>query len=183
MPRVFDHLVKSLIRLVRQSTTVPNTSNTNAFTAAISDMLTPFFSFGSSFRGDANGSGLLAGPMTGSASNPESRGSGFALRAPRNDVVLLNCARPLRALRRKIVAVGLAQLDLAQLAGRSHRHLVENPDHLRHLEAAQRLAAVLGDVGLARLRAGLQLDEGGNRLAPLRMRQPDHCGVLHRRMG
>jgi len=28
-----------------------------------------------SFRGDANGSGLLAGPMTGSASNPESRDS------------------------------------------------------------------------------------------------------------
>jgi len=36
-----------------------------------------------SFRGDANG--LLAGPMTGSASNPESRDSGFALRAPRYD--------------------------------------------------------------------------------------------------
>src|SRR6478752_26097 len=43
MPRVFDHLVKSAIRLVRQSTTVPNTSNTSAFTAEISDMFSPFF--------------------------------------------------------------------------------------------------------------------------------------------
>jgi hypothetical protein len=34
-----------LIRLVRQSTTVPKTSNTNAFTAEISDMLTPFVLF------------------------------------------------------------------------------------------------------------------------------------------
>src|SRR5580704_754863 len=38
MPRLSDHLVKSAIRLVRQSTTVPNTSNTKAFTAEISDM-------------------------------------------------------------------------------------------------------------------------------------------------
>src|ERR1700745_2974840 len=43
MPRVSPHFVKSLIRLVRQSTTVPNTSNTSAFTADMSDMLTPFF--------------------------------------------------------------------------------------------------------------------------------------------
>src|SRR5260370_38764897 len=41
MPRISDHLVKSAIRLVRQSTTVPNTSNTSAFTAEISDMSTP----------------------------------------------------------------------------------------------------------------------------------------------
>src|SRR6476646_11279519 len=41
MPRVSDHLVKSAIRLVRQSTTVPNTSNTSAFTAEVSDMLDP----------------------------------------------------------------------------------------------------------------------------------------------
>jgi hypothetical protein len=41
-----------LIRLVRQSTTVPNTSNTSALTAEISDILTPFFSlFHLSFRG------------------------------------------------------------------------------------------------------------------------------------
>src|ERR1700716_624809 len=44
MPRVSDHLVKSAIRLVRQSTTVPNTSNTSAFTAETSDMSTPCFS-------------------------------------------------------------------------------------------------------------------------------------------
>jgi hypothetical protein len=30
---------------VRQSTTVPNTSNTSAFTAEISDMITPGFLF------------------------------------------------------------------------------------------------------------------------------------------
>src|ERR1700748_16556 len=41
MPRVSPHLVKSAIRLVRQSTTVPKTSNTSAFTAEISDMTTP----------------------------------------------------------------------------------------------------------------------------------------------
>src|SRR6478672_8313526 len=46
MPRVSDHLVKSAIRLVRQSTTVPKTSNTSAFTAEISDMPPlPFFYF------------------------------------------------------------------------------------------------------------------------------------------
>src|SRR3984957_6957235 len=55
MPRVSDHFVKSLIRLVRQSTPVPNTSNTRAFTAEISDMITSgFFLFSYlSFRGDA----------------------------------------------------------------------------------------------------------------------------------
>src|SRR5207302_9658123 len=41
MPRRSDHLVKSAIRLERQSTTVPNTSNTSAFTADNSDMSTP----------------------------------------------------------------------------------------------------------------------------------------------
>src|SRR6516164_9973277 len=43
MPRLSDHPVKSLIRLVRQSTTVPNTSNTSAFTAETSDMIAPCF--------------------------------------------------------------------------------------------------------------------------------------------
>src|SRR5258708_5236751 len=42
MPRLSAHAVKSPIRLVRQSTTVPNTSNTSAFTAEISDMFAPF---------------------------------------------------------------------------------------------------------------------------------------------
>src|SRR6476659_8857527 len=41
------------------------------------------------------------------------------------------------------------------------------------------LAAMLDDSGLIRLRARLQLDEGGYRLAPLRMRQAYHGGVLH----
>src|ERR1700686_678094 len=41
MPRLSAHLVKSAIRLERQSTTVPNTSNTRAFTPEISDMSTP----------------------------------------------------------------------------------------------------------------------------------------------
>src|ERR1700675_1439577 len=43
MPDVSDHFVKSAIRLVRQSTTVPNTSNTSAFTAEISDMVASLF--------------------------------------------------------------------------------------------------------------------------------------------
>src|SRR6516165_11667131 len=43
MARLCDHPVKSLIRLVRQSTTVPNTSNSSAFTAETSDMIAPFF--------------------------------------------------------------------------------------------------------------------------------------------
>src|ERR1700760_2340202 len=43
MPRVCDHLVKSAIRLERQSTTVPNTSNTSALTAEISDMSCSLF--------------------------------------------------------------------------------------------------------------------------------------------
>src|SRR5712671_2706866 len=41
MPRLSDHFVKSSIRLVRQSTQVPNTSNTSAFTAETSDMSAP----------------------------------------------------------------------------------------------------------------------------------------------
>src|SRR6266404_4846659 len=45
MPRASDHFVKSAIRLERQSTTVPNTSNTSAFTAEISDMFAPCFLF------------------------------------------------------------------------------------------------------------------------------------------
>src|ERR1700710_1178875 len=45
MPRVSDHLVKSAIRLVRQSTTVPNTSDTRAFTADTSDMALSHFYF------------------------------------------------------------------------------------------------------------------------------------------
>src|ERR1700761_456291 len=40
-PRFTDHAVKSAIKLERQSTTVPNTSNTSAFTAEISDMPVP----------------------------------------------------------------------------------------------------------------------------------------------
>src|SRR4249920_3858156 len=54
MPEVSDHLVKSLMRLVRQSTTVPNTSNTSAFTAETSDMVgSPIVFFVLSFRGNA----------------------------------------------------------------------------------------------------------------------------------
>src|SRR5262245_2550537 len=45
MPRFSDHFVKSLIRLVRQSTQVPNTSNTSAFTLEISDMFAPSLLF------------------------------------------------------------------------------------------------------------------------------------------
>src|SRR6476469_3334039 len=54
MPDVFDHFEKSLIRLVRQSTTVPNTSNTSAFTAETSDMVgSPIVFLFLSLRGDA----------------------------------------------------------------------------------------------------------------------------------
>src|SRR5438270_5493079 len=91
MPRVSDHLLKSAIRLVRQSTTVPNTSNTNAFTAERSDMLD---------------SSLLLFALIPVSSFPDVRlhivdaplgagresilpivvmDSGFAQRAPRND--------------------------------------------------------------------------------------------------
>src|SRR5258706_9794442 len=41
MPRFSPHPVKSAIRLVRQSTTVPNTTNPSAFPAEISDMFAP----------------------------------------------------------------------------------------------------------------------------------------------
>src|SRR5438445_12283117 len=41
MPRFSDHLVKSAIKLERTSTTVPNPSNTSAFTAETSDMFAP----------------------------------------------------------------------------------------------------------------------------------------------
>src|SRR6185437_16872193 len=75
-----------------------------------------------------------------------------ALRAPERR---WSCAAPSRALCREMIAVGLAQLDLAQLAGRGHRHVVEDADHLRHLEAAERLAAMLRYLGLGRLRARL----------------------------
>src|SRR6202051_1051788 len=72
MPRVPAHLVKSAIRLERQSTTVPNTSNTSAFTAEISDMFDPFQT--SSFRD---------GPKD-QTRNLEIPGS-LATLAPRND--------------------------------------------------------------------------------------------------
>src|SRR5260370_36818020 len=64
MPRVSPHLVKSAIRLVRQSTTVPNTSNTSAFTAEISDMVASPSQF------------VIPGWAEGP--DPESRDSGFA---------------------------------------------------------------------------------------------------------
>src|SRR5436190_10364030 len=44
MPRLSDHLVKSSIKLLRQSTQVPNTSNTSAFTSEISAMASLPFS-------------------------------------------------------------------------------------------------------------------------------------------
>src|SRR5476651_1472407 len=82
MPRVFDHLVKSAIRLERQSTTVPNTSNTSAFTAEISDM------FASNPFSCTTYSGHSGMRHLAQARNPysdASMDSGFALRAPRND--------------------------------------------------------------------------------------------------
>src|SRR5260370_16530829 len=57
--------------------------------------------------------------------------------APRNDGIVWS-----RALFRKIPAERLAQLDLAQFAGRRHRHFIEYPNQLRHLEAAEVLAAM-----------------------------------------
>src|SRR5260370_22916833 len=110
--------------------------------------------------------------------DPESRDSGFALRAPRNDLKLLARA-PSRALLREIFGKRLAQFDLAHLAGRGHRHFIEDPDQLRHLEAAEMPAAVFGDSGFIGLRARFQFDERRYRLAPLRMGQADHGGVLH----
>src|SRR5690349_6649242 len=82
MPDVSDHLVKSLMRLVRQSTTVPKTSNTRALTADKSDMrASRLLLFWLSFRGDAQHR----------TRNPSyvwpcvSLDSGLVLRTPRND--------------------------------------------------------------------------------------------------
>src|SRR6266571_4761298 len=36
------------------------------------------------------------------------------------------------------------KIDLAQFAGRGHRHFVEDADEFRHLETAEMLAAMLG---------------------------------------
>src|SRR5450759_1197780 len=77
MPRLSAHLVKSAIRLERQSTTVPNTSNTSAFTAEISDMSNPC------------SLPICHSEMRPRGADPEFRDSGFALRAPRNDDLLL----------------------------------------------------------------------------------------------
>src|ERR1700710_712875 len=49
MPLFSDHLVKSAIRLVRQSTTVPNTSNTRAFTFGMSLIVSSLFSQAAEF--------------------------------------------------------------------------------------------------------------------------------------
>ena len=78
---------------------------------------------------------------------------------------------------------GLAQFDLAQLAGRGHRHFIQDPDEFRHLEAAEVLAAMLEDSGFVGLCTRFQFDKCRDRLAPLRMRQADHGGVLHGGMG
>ena len=79
--------------------------------------------------------------------------------------------------------IGLPQFDLAQFAGRRHRHLVEDAHQFWHLEAAEMLSAMLRYAGFIRGRARFQLDEGGHRLAPLRMRQAHYGGVLHGGMG
>src|SRR6202011_2421833 len=68
MPRFSDHLVKSAIRLLRQSTTVPNTSNTSAFTAEISDMSAPCLLFSAHSQPRHSGMRQLA-----QARNPYSR--------------------------------------------------------------------------------------------------------------
>src|SRR6266851_3751574 len=64
----------------------------------------------------------------------------------RNPVVLLAYSAALRTLLRKIPGKSLAQFDLAQFAGRRHRHFIHDPDELRHLEAAKVLGAMLGRV-------------------------------------
>src|SRR4051794_23976542 len=83
MPRVCDHLVKSAIRLLRQSTTVPNTSNTSAFTAEISDMVA------SPFLLSLNSLNVIARSVATkqSISPHQGRKNGLLRRyAPRNDV-------------------------------------------------------------------------------------------------
>src|SRR5882724_13043522 len=78
--------------------------------------------------------------------DPESRDSGFALRAPRNDDAR-SCP-----LFRKVIGKRLAHFDLAELAGRGHRHLIHDLDELWDLKAAKMLAAMRSDVGFIRLR-------------------------------
>src|SRR6202171_1013885 len=117
------------------------------------------------------------------ARNPYSRSwlwipGSLASLAPRNDGSFCS-----RALLRKMCGKRLAQFDLAQFAGRGHRHFIQDPDEFRHLEAAEVLAAMFRYGGLVGYRARLQLDKGRYRLAPLRMRQADHGGVLHGGMG
>src|SRR5260370_4734275 len=114
MPRVSAHSVKSAIRLERQSTTVPNTSNTSAFTAEISDMSAPCFVFiylslTSSFRGDAQHR----------TRNLEIPGS-LVSRAPRNDNLLLS---PHPSIQVEFLELPVIGLDVTHRAcDRAHHH-------------------------------------------------------------
>src|SRR2546430_11597807 len=110
MPEVSDHLVKSLMRLVRQSTTVPNTSNTSAFTADTSDIgrPPPF---------------LVVIPGRAKCEPGISRFSGAQLRtvvrcfaSPRNDVVT-------NLVEVEFIQLPMLRLDVAHRAGdRAHHH-------------------------------------------------------------
>src|SRR3954454_1900203 len=124
MPRCSPHLVKSAIRLVRQSTTVPNTSNTSAFTAETSDMVAPFvvfWSLSSSFRDAPPGAGpesiLTMVLMDSLMCNCTSK---LGLRAPRNDDLVDGAAR---SIQMEFVQLPMLGLDVAHGAGdRAHHH-------------------------------------------------------------
>src|SRR6266508_480002 len=99
MPRFSDHCVKSAIRLVRQSTTVPNTSNTNAFTAEISDMLAPCFCY-SCLQGASEHLAVL--------DEPEIVGN-LVVERPRLDVVRLG--QPIHPARARRLGLGVHRFD------------------------------------------------------------------------
>src|SRR5437899_4547398 len=123
MPRVSDHLVKSAIRLVRQSTTVPNTSNTSAFTAEVSDMsASPFFN--PSFRGARS-------------ATPESRDSGFDA-AHRPGMTI--------SIEVEFFQLAVIGLDVTHGAGdRAHHHCLGLDDILAELDAREQ--RTIGDAG------------------------------------
>src|ERR1700736_5611717 len=134
MPRFSDHLVKSAIRLLRQSTTVPNTSNTSAFTAEISDMSAPCLLFSAHSQPRHSGMRQLA-----QARNPYSRSwlwipGSLASLTPRND------DRP-PSIEVEFLELAMIGLDVTHRAGdRAHHHGLGLDHVLAEFDARQQRA-------------------------------------------
>src|SRR5205085_4775918 len=141
MPRSSDHLLKSAIRLVRQSTTVPNTSNTRAFTAEISDMLSSsllllFALIPISFRRLAR------------TRNPYSDcGYGFRVRAmARHGITMERVSSRARSIEMEFLKLAVLALDVTHRAGdRAHHDGLGLDDILAEFHARQQRAR--GDAG------------------------------------